>query len=152
MGQSLTPACCWYENNSGNKDVYGALYNWYTVSTGKLCPVGWHVPTISDWEELLTSLGGFSGAGEKLKEKGNTHWIKPNYASNETGFTALPGGFLSDIYNYYFANIKSSGFWWTSAESSATFSWDYAMSYSARGVSHGILFKRTGISVRCLMD
>ncbi len=35
-----TPAYCWYNNEEKNKDISGALYNWYTVRTGKLCPRG----------------------------------------------------------------------------------------------------------------
>jgi uncharacterized protein (TIGR02145 family) len=36
-----TPGYCFYDNDAGiNKATYGALYNWYTVNTGKLCPAG----------------------------------------------------------------------------------------------------------------
>jgi uncharacterized protein (TIGR02145 family) len=89
-----TPAYCWYTNNAPeNKNKYGALYNWYTVSTNKLCPRGWHVPTDAEWKTLITNLGGESVAGGKLKEKGTSHWQSPNAgATNETGFTALPSG------------------------------------------------------------
>jgi hypothetical protein len=47
-----TGAYCWYDDTPDNKDTYGALYNWNTVNTGKLCPVGWHVPTEEEWEVL----------------------------------------------------------------------------------------------------
>ena len=87
-----TGAYCWYDNNSSNKDPYGALYNWYTVGTGKLCPIGWHVPSQTEWNTLLTYLGGASTAGAKLKETGTSHWKSPNTATNESGFNALPGG------------------------------------------------------------
>jgi len=91
-GNLLTPGYCWYENNETvNKDTYGALYNWPSVSSGKLCPAGWHVPSDADWTVLTQNLGGISFAGSKLKEAGTTHWIAPNLAAtNETGFTALP--------------------------------------------------------------
>jgi Fibrobacter succinogenes major domain (Fib_succ_major). len=62
-----TPACCWYNNYStANKSIYGALYNWYSVSTGLLCPTGWHVPSDAEWTELITYLGGENNAGGKL--------------------------------------------------------------------------------------
>ncbi len=86
-------AYCWYNNDESNKTTYGALYNWYTTNTGKLCPVGWHVSTNSDWEKLIDYGGGWEIAGGKLKEAGTTHWDAPNIgATNEFGFTALPGG------------------------------------------------------------
>jgi uncharacterized protein (TIGR02145 family) len=69
------------------------LYNWYTTNTGKLCPLGWHVSSNSDWETLINYCGGWEVAGGKLKEAGTAHWEAPNIgATNEFGFTALPGG------------------------------------------------------------
>ena len=89
-----TPAYAWYNNDEttyGN--TYGALYNWYAVEAGKLCPIGWHVPTNEDGVILTNYLGGIEAAGIKMKESGNTHWTNPNLeATNESGFTALPSG------------------------------------------------------------
>jgi uncharacterized protein (TIGR02145 family) len=86
-------AYCWYNNDVSNKTVYGALYNWYTTNTGKLCPLGWHVASNSDWETLINYCGGWEVAGGKLKESGTVHWEAPNIgATNEFGFIALPGG------------------------------------------------------------
>jgi hypothetical protein len=54
-----TPGYCWYNNDESTyKAPYGALYNWYTVNTGKLCPTGWHVPGDSEWIVLIDFLGG----------------------------------------------------------------------------------------------
>lgn len=89
-----TQAYCWYNNDSTNKEVYGALYNWYAVNTKKLCPEGWHVPSDEEWTELRTYLGDKGNAGLALKESGTSHWKSPNSdASNTTGFTGLPGGY-----------------------------------------------------------
>jgi len=41
-----TGAYCWYNNDTGNKAIYGALYNWYSVNTGKLCPVSCMCPSM----------------------------------------------------------------------------------------------------------
>ncbi len=66
-----TPAYCWYNNDGGNyKDIYGGLYNWWAVNTGKLCPTGWHVPSDGEWTTLTSTLGGENVAGAKLKETG----------------------------------------------------------------------------------
>jgi len=101
-----TPGYCWYNNDFATyKATYGALYNWYTVSTGNLCPVGWHVPSDAEWTTLGTFLGGDNIAGSKLKEVGTNHWSSPNTdATNETGFTALPGGARYETGN--FSNIS----------------------------------------------
>jgi uncharacterized protein (TIGR02145 family) len=150
-GNLSTPAYCWYENNVGNKNVYGAIYNWYAVNTGKLCPDGWHVPVNSDWDALTTYLGGFSIAGGKLKETGLTHWINPNsWATNETGFTALPGGVR--VNNGVYDRIGYAGDWWSATESSSTYAWGYFMGYFDRDVRSGISMKRSGNSIRCIND
>eukprot|EP00825_Cyclidium_porcatum_P010076 TRINITY_DN15162_c0_g1_i1.p1 TRINITY_DN15162_c0_g1~~TRINITY_DN15162_c0_g1_i1.p1 ORF type:complete len:564 (+),score=55.59 TRINITY_DN15162_c0_g1_i1:400-2091(+) len=83
-------AYAWYNNNEATyKNTYGALYNWYAVNTGMLCPTGWHVPTDAEWTTLTTYLGGEFIAGTKLKA--TTLWESPHtIATNETGFTAFP--------------------------------------------------------------
>jgi uncharacterized protein (TIGR02145 family) len=152
-----TPAYCWYDNNIANKDVYGALYNWYTVSTENLCPTGWHVPTDTEWTTLTDYLGGINVAGGKLKETGTTHWRTPNTgATNETGFTALPGGGRnsSGTYGYdgtYFS-IGNDGYWWSSSESSASNAWGRSMNFNSTYVYRPPVSKRTGFSVRCVRD
>ena len=108
-----TPYYCWYDNDEGqNKDTYGALYNWAAVNTGKLCPTGWHVPTDAEWTILTTFLGGEEVAGGKLKATGNEHWNNPNYASNESGFNALPGG--ESLPHPVFQGVKGICYFWTS--------------------------------------
>jgi uncharacterized protein (TIGR02145 family) len=89
-----TPGYCWYNNDASvYRPAFGALYNWYAVNTGKLCPVGWHIPSNEEWIALRTFLGGEDFAGGKLKETGTTHWKTYDAAAtNEFGFTALPGG------------------------------------------------------------
>jgi uncharacterized protein (TIGR02145 family) len=84
-----------YEGKVENALVYGNLYNWHAVNTGKLAPKGWHVPSREEWKTLINYLGGNSVAGGKAKEAGTTHWPAPNTgATNESGFTALPAGFF----------------------------------------------------------
>lgn len=87
-------AYCDFFNDTATANVYGKLYNWYAVADErKVCPIGWRVPTSSDFAELDLHLGNPSVSGAKLKEEGFSHWHKPNMgATNESGFTALPGG------------------------------------------------------------
>jgi len=120
----LTPAYCWYDNNNTYKHPYGALYNSYVIETDKLCPEGWHVPTNSDWGTLINYLE--EPVGGKLKEYGTVNWKNPNTnATNETGFTALPGGYRT-YFTGEFWYINDAGYWWTSTEFSSDYSWNYS--------------------------
>jgi uncharacterized protein (TIGR02145 family) len=89
-----TEAYCWLNNDTTNKNIYGALYNRYAVVDKRnLCPVGWHLPTKAEWNLLFDYLGGRSVACGRMKETGDAHWAYPNPgATNDSGFTALPGG------------------------------------------------------------
>jgi uncharacterized protein (TIGR02145 family) len=146
-----TPGYCWFNNYSPIKDQFGALYNWYTVNTGILCPSGWHVPTEADWNTLITFLGGESVAGNKLKEAGTTNWYSPNTdATNESAFTALPGG-QRDYYGSFY-DLGTYGYWWSSIESSGTDSWTRYMTNNSGNVYYMSSNKKKGFSVRCIKD
>jgi uncharacterized protein (TIGR02145 family) len=146
-----TPAYCWYDNDSTYKKTYGALYNGYTVNTGKLCPTGWHISSDAEWSALITYLGGDNIAGGKLKEKGTIHWSGPNpEATNESGFTALPGG--SRYSNGFYFTIKNLGYWWTSIEGKTLNGW-YRSIYNRNSVVSRNYYDLTnGFSVRCVKD
>jgi len=112
-----TPGYCWYNNDIANKKLYGALYNWYNVSTGKLCPTGWHVPSVTEWTTLINYLGGESVAGGKLKETGTTHWVTPNTgATNTSGFTALPAGIRYSNTDDFAESLGGETDFWTSTQ------------------------------------
>lgn len=146
-----TGALCDYKNTPSNSETYGKLYNWYAVNTGKLCPTGWHLPSDAEWTELTDYLGGTSDAGGKLKETGTTHWNSPNTgATNETGFTALPGGYrYSDgTFNY----IGYGGYWWSATEDNATDARYRNVGYNTSNVTSYYNFKEVGFSVRCVRD
>jgi uncharacterized protein (TIGR02145 family) len=149
-----TPGYCWYNNDATNKNIYGAMYNWYTVKTGNLCPTGWHVPSDAEWKTTLaTHIGSTKVDGGKMKETGTSHWLSPNVgATNETKFTALPGGYRSQL-NSTFWDIKSYGYWWTSTE---YITWETAfhwyMGYNDIDVHSGADAEGSGLSVRCVKD
>jgi uncharacterized protein (TIGR02145 family) len=145
-------AFCWYNDSmSVYKEPYGALYNWYAVNTGKLCPAGWHVPDNDDWNTLITYLGGEEVAGGKLKETGTIHWFDPNEgATNETGFTALPGGSRWDYETYNF--INTSGYWWSTDPDDADYAWFQQIINNYSGIYGNSAYKHCGLSVRCIKD
>ena len=148
-----SPGYCWYDNDEASyKDTYGALYNWYAVNTGMLCPDGWHVPTDSEWTALEDYLGGWEEAGGKLKETGTAHWNSPNTgASNESGFTALPGGVRNHTTGI-FESIGLYGDWWSETEIDINTSWFRDLSYSSISVEKIIGHKEYGFSIRCIKD
>lgn len=151
-----TPGYCWYENDRttyfGN--AFGALYNWYTVYTGKLCPKGWQMPTKEAWETLVTFLGGEDNAGGKLKSSGSAYWQSPNGgATNETGFTALPSG--SRYYSTSFKELGKFTNYWASTQvaDNQKNAWYFALNYNdSEGQIYPYGEKLTGHSVRCIKD
>lgn len=145
-------AYCWYNNSVTNKDKYGALYNWYAVATDNLCPTGWHVPTDAEWTILTNFLGGETGAGGKLKEIGITHWNSPNSgATNEYGFTALPGGYRSMESGSLAVGLY--GLWWSSTSSTASNAWYRSMYFDDDDVYRSSFYPVvSGLSIRCIKD
>ena len=155
IGDYSQGAYCNYSNNAANADTYGRLYNWYAVTNSRnICPQGWHVPSDAEWKKLEAYLGGWLVAGGKMKEIGATHWSNSNIgATNESGFTALPGGYrFSDA---TFNDISSKGYWWSSTELT-TNPTTHALSRvlnsdNAKFSSFGYP-KNSAFSVRCIKD
>jgi uncharacterized protein (TIGR02145 family) len=139
-----TAAYCWYDNDISGKDIYGALYNWYTVTSGNLCPAGWHVPNDEEWTELTVYLGGGSVAGGKLKETGTAHWNPNTDATNESGFTALHGGMRGNG-GVFFDLGYYGGYWW-----SATENWSRTIYCRSTEINSHFDINTTGFSVRCV--
>lgn len=151
-----SPGYCFYNNDPlTHMYDYGALYNWYAVHTGKLAPIGWHVPTWDEWDLLCEFLGGnwisdweMSVAGGKMKEKGYLHWISPNIeATNESGFTGLPGGWRSGTTSH-FVEFGYRGCWWPTNQPRL-----YGLWYMSSDVFTDAYYsEKNGYSVRCVKD
>lgn len=156
------PAYCWLYNDAGNKEPYGALYNWKVVQTGKLAPLGWRVPTDDDWNILFRYLGGNVDynffAGAKMKEAGTAHWSSPNGgATNASGWTGLPGMYRHS--SGYFLGLYpdlntpwSQGFWWSSTSSDPAEANFIDLSSGGSGVWISHINRFYGFSVRCIRD
>ncbi len=146
------PGYCWYDNDSANNSgTYGAIYNWYAVETGKLCPSGWNVPLDEEWTSLTDRLGGLEYAGGRLKEEGTAHWNEPNTGATDlAGFTALPGGMRRDFGT--FDGLGGRAWWWTSSahfqDNASNRSIDFNRSDMVRRSDN----YRYGLSVRCVRD
>ena len=162
---------------TANYAHYGALYNWEAARTS--CPEGWKLPDDADWLVMEKYLG-MSGTdadqtglrksgfvGSKLKETGRNHWNLPNTgAVNETGFTALPGGFrqmpvpgiydnssTSDINHDPYGSFSKKGHcgtYWTASEAGRSGAYSRMMGCTEGGIDRSADNKSLGFSVRCL--
>ena len=147
-----TGAYCNYNNDVNIATTYGRLYNWFAVSDSRnIAPNGWHVPTDEEWATLTTYLGGENVAGGKLKETSTIHWNSPNNgATNETGFTALPGGICSS--NETFSGVGLYGYWWSFTPYSSSMAWSRNMYFGYISITRHYDIKVVGLSVRCIRD
>ena len=157
------PAFCWYNNNeSTNKPLYGALYNWFTVNTGNLCPTGWHVPTEANYVSLELFLGmapeqaitwGYRMTNIGAQMKNTTGWAVGENGTNTSGFSALPGGYR----NVVDGSFNGSGmltYWWNSTEDPLNPSWAWYRLVAGNNVDifKASTGKTAGKSVRCVKD
>jgi uncharacterized protein (TIGR02145 family) len=162
-GALTSPAYCWYNNDAPtNKDTYGALYNWYSVNTGKLCPSGWHVSTDSDWKTLEMYLGmtqvqvdatGWRGTNQGTQLKSTTGWVA-GVADNGTdivGFSGLPAG-VRELDGSFGPSVGNTTNWWSSIEYNSTSAWCRYLNNASNSISRFTVNKVFGFSVRCLKD
>ncbi len=148
-GGLTTAAYCWYDNDSATYNpAYGKLYNWYTVSTDNLCPVGWHVPDNDDWSTLIDYLGSLVGG--RMKETSTSHWLSPNVdAVNDSKFTALPGGLRRNRFQF----VGKSGNWWSSSVQDDPYAYMlYLWFNDSLERFDGFTPKSSGSYVRCIRD
>jgi uncharacterized protein (TIGR02145 family) len=153
LNTMYNPSYCIYDNDPENAKVYGLLYNWYAVMDSRnIAPPGWHVPSDYEWMTLINNSGGLGSAGAKLKEAGTSHWGSPNTgATNETGFTALPGG-CRLTKNYGFYGLGSDGRWWSALPDEDGGSWIFCMFAYDKNVYDQINGHILWFSVRCVRD
>ena len=132
--------------------TYGRLYTWPAVKDQRnICPTGWRIPSVQDWEKIISFLGGYELAGGKMKEV-SSYWSKPNTDASNTSFFSARGGAYRNEYGYFTPLLKS-GYWWTSTEDDEDTSSAFAYSLNA---SSGKIFKvsklkKQALSVRCIL-
>jgi uncharacterized protein (TIGR02145 family) len=146
-----TPCYSWYNNDSLSYNVYGVYYNWYTVKTGKLCPSGWHVPSRSEFETLISDTGGAEQAGGNLKESGFFHWKNPNTGANNIyGFSGLPAGYHGQ--NTSFQYLEEKTFFWSSVAGLSNNAWTISLEYSNSAITETWIQRNYGFTIRCIKN
>jgi len=154
--QLSTGAYCNYNNLSNVETIatYGRLYNGYAVITWKLAPKGWHVATDADWATLIAYLDCEGYEANKLKETGATHWnttATGANVTNETGFTAIPGGIRGPLSS--FNEINYVAYLWCVEKENSNNLWYLKMVYYSESLESGNnLSQLFGFSIRCVMD
>jgi uncharacterized protein (TIGR02145 family) len=150
--QLSSPAFTSFNNDSELSDVYGYLYNWFAIAGSNICPVDWRVSTQQDFTILHQELGGEEIAGGRMKEEGFEFWQEPNEgATNSSGLTALPGGWLNGGSDEFF-HLGMTARWWTSSEYSEELGVGHKLMFDQESASFPGVDKKDGYSVRCIKD
>jgi uncharacterized protein (TIGR02145 family) len=145
------PAWVYYNNDPNYNSIYGKLYNWYAVNTGSLCSQGWHIPTLEEWKYLRDFLGGYLVGGGKMKSQ--TGWNAPNQgATNESGFSGLPGGERYFNSNSEFYGLGKYGFWWSSSTRDDRDAYSFSLYYTDSNPYLVYYEKVRAQSCRCIKD
>lgn len=160
---ALTPGFCWYDNNVANKDVYGGIYNWFTVNTGKLCPAGWHVPTYAEYSAMELYIGvpadsinswGWRGMDKGTILKNTTGWT-PGNGTNTAGFSALPAGYRAWA-NGEFRGAGTLTYFWTGTDNSMNHepntAWYRRLDGTSTKIYNATTERGSGKSVRCMKN
>ena len=159
IGTSV-PAYCWYNNDIAYKPTCGALYNWYAVNSGKLCPSGWHVPTDDEFNILEQSLGmgadqlnlwGWRGTDQGTQLKNTTGWDEGGNGTNSSGFSALPGGYRYGATGDFYL-LTTITYWWTATENDADRGWYRRLDSSSTAVYRASTSKKGGKYIRCVKN
>jgi uncharacterized protein (TIGR02145 family) len=170
--EQRTPAFCWYNNDTTYKSIYGGLYNWYSVITGKLCPTGWHVPDDAEWITMEMTIGlteddAVNGTWDRGKDHGArlkdlSKWNSSDNTVIPSGFAALPAGLRADDGSFFNAKVDRSDFgintcFWTSTPRKGTGIQDAVDSYfrsinTDNSVERNISNNFCAYSIRCIKD
>lgn len=143
MNRAISGSVC-YEGNANYCVDRGRLYMAADAKT--VCPTGWHLPSVADFNTLMNSVGGSAVAGLHLKS--DEGWGSGKNGKNDYGFNGKPTGYAhynSDPYHYY--NISTTAYYWTSEGKNAFY---LAASSEAAGITSSNLYPM--YPVRCLKD
>ncbi|MDO9553725.1 fibrobacter succinogenes major paralogous domain-containing protein [Rhodonellum sp.] len=142
------PAWVYYNNNPDLNKPHGKLYNWFAFNDSRnICPCGWKIPSIEDWNLMINNLG--SGAGGKMKSIGNQFWDTPNTgATNDSGFSGLSSG--TRFTDGQFVLFGSVGGWWSSTSINPRVSEVVTLTHDSGNVGDGGAEKAQGLSIRCI--
>ena len=147
--ESEQPAWCYFKNDPNNEEKYGKLYNWHAISDPRgLAPEGWRLPTLEEFEVLISRLGGKKEADKSLRSLHG--WVDGNNGSNSSGFNGKPGGFRSS--DGYFYSLNSIATWWTATQNDTYNAYHLKITSSIFNANLTSENKAAGSSVRCIKN
>lgn len=162
-GNQITGAYSWYINDVNYADTCGALYNWYTINTSKLCPSGWRVPTDAEWKILEGMVDTQYGVGDPIwddqdrrgndagqKLKTMLGWASDGNGTNDYGFSSFPAGYRAS--NGFFTGYSYITQWWCASEIDDNYAWRRNMHHDDGAVGRNPSVKKNGYSVRCFRE
>jgi uncharacterized protein (TIGR02145 family) len=159
INNSIIEKYC-YNNADSNCSLYGGLYQWkeamqyaFSEDAQGICPDGWHIPSLNDWQSLIITLGGFSSAGGVMKDSGIVHWAFPNTrATNLSGFTALPTGCRAPYNGGGFEWFPFWTYYWSTTEIDAENAWRIDLKHNNATCNYIYGYKTFGFPVRCIKN
>jgi uncharacterized protein (TIGR02145 family) len=148
-----TPAYSTNPNADSLTNVYGRIYNWFVVDDGRgVCPVGWHVPSNTEWVDLKDRFGGASVAGGAIKST-SSNWQAPNTAAtNSSGFGAEPAGYRSASNGSFFEFRRQTIYWSSTPASSSSRALGERLYFDDDLMNTGDFLRDLGTSIRCIKD
>jgi len=140
-------AYCMINNDPEIKSKYGLVYTFYAATDSRgLCPDGWHVPSMLEWNELISYLGGQVSAKNKMLNRSD-----PELNYNASGLNGLPTGFV-DWFGYQ-SVPEYSVYWWTST---MLYQLDdrlcHYVSFGTNTEFMETMLGNSGLGIRCLKD
>ena len=122
-----------------------------------ICPEGWHLPTQTEWDTLITAVGGRSAVpeirnttGKKLKSTSGWYYSDGENGTDDYSFTALPAGFGGFIVSY--CNGGTYAYFWSSTEYGDLYAYIMELSHDSDKARLASADKFFGYSVRCVQD
>jgi uncharacterized protein (TIGR02145 family) len=149
-----TAGYCFYNNDAVSyKDAYGALYNAYAIEDARgICPVGYHVPSDTEWATLATFLNGDANAGGSMKVPTLVYWasqpLPPLYSSDFLGV-----GYGQRYLNGAFGFINQYSPFWSSTQLDSTHNWRRYLAFDSAALGRdSSSVKYYGHAIRCIKD
>ena len=138
--------------NSANGCGVGKDCNLNHVKVRGVCPEGWHLPKIKEWNALFDAVGGKRTAGIMLKS--TEGWIDKDDGTSGNGsdaysFSALSAGYRYDNGNFYIEGYGA--YFWSYTEYDSYYAYYVKLDYDDDAYLFNDL-KLNGFSVRCLKD
>lgn len=133
-----------HSNDYDNCRTYGRLYDWQSATF--VCPNGWHLPKMDDWNLLFD----FLETDEGTKMRSAEGWRTDGNGTNTSGFNALPASYYTE-YGEFMA-LGAYAFFWADTQNDENTAWSILLSYNRLIAEKNFYNKANAFSVRCVKN